>query len=102
MLDTAYRTPNAVELGPVSLMTIGAVSGLAWAAGLRGLMAEIAGADSGVDWIGTFVWVLLPGLLVGLLLGWAEHLRRTGGRHRTGATNLSQRRNARPKRTEPE
>ena len=82
MLDTAPRTTNAAGLSPASLMTIGAVSGLAWAAGLRGLMAEIVGADSGVDWIGTFVWVLLPGLFVGLLLGWAEHLRRTGGRHR--------------------
>jgi hypothetical protein len=31
---------------------------------------------------GTFGYILLPGLLIGLLLGWAEHLRRTGGRRR--------------------
>jgi hypothetical protein len=43
-------------------------------------MAEVAGLASGVEWVGTFVWILLPGVLVGVLLGWAEHLRRTGGR----------------------
>jgi hypothetical protein len=43
-------------------------------------MAEIAGSASSVEWVGTFVWVLLPGVLTGALLGWAEHLRRTGGR----------------------
>ncbi|HSV37491.1 MAG TPA: hypothetical protein VLI04_01920 [Nocardioidaceae bacterium] len=31
---------------------------------------------------GTFGYILLPGLLIGLLLGWAEHLRRSGGLHR--------------------
>ena len=51
-----------------------------WAAGLRGFMAEIAGFGSNVEWVGTFVWVLLPGVLTGMLLGWAEHLRCTGGR----------------------
>jgi hypothetical protein len=43
-------------------------------------MAEVAGAQSGVDWAGTFGWILLPGIGVGALLGWAEHLRTSGGR----------------------
>jgi hypothetical protein len=43
-------------------------------------MAELAGADSRVEWYGTFAHVLLPGAVVGALLGWAEHLRTTGGR----------------------
>lgn len=59
---------------------LGGLCGLAWAAGLRGFMAQIIDEDSSVSWSGTFGYVLLPGLLVGLLLGWAEHLRRTGGR----------------------
>lgn len=59
---------------------VGAVCGLAWASGLRGLMAEIAGSASTVEWHGTFVGVLLPGVVTGVLLGWAEHLRVTGGR----------------------
>jgi hypothetical protein len=43
-------------------------------------MAELAGAESTVQWYGTFAHVLLPGAVVGALLGWAEHLRTTGGR----------------------
>ena len=70
----------ARHLGPVSLIAVGGVCGLAWAAGLRGFMVEIAGSASSVEWVGTFVWILLPGVLTGALLGWAEHLRRTGGR----------------------
>ncbi|MGW1345397.1 hypothetical protein ACWCOV_30415 [Kribbella sp. NPDC002412] len=74
------RSDPAVAVGPVGLLTIGAVGGLAWAAGLRGFMAQVAGDEAGVEWVGTFVWILLPGVLIGVLLGWAEHLRRTGGR----------------------
>lgn len=59
-------------------VALGGVVGLAWACALRGFMAEVAGAESGVDWVGTFVFILLPGLLVGGLLGWAAHLRATG------------------------
>ncbi len=60
---------------------VGAVCGLAWAASLRTLMAEFAGAESGFDWFGTFEGILLPGAVVGGLLGWAEHLwQRPGGR----------------------
>lgn len=68
------------EGGPAALLAVGGVCGLAWAAGLRGFMAEVAGFASDVEWVGTFAWILLPGVLVGVLLGWAEHLRRTGGR----------------------
>ena len=64
----------------VSLLLLGALVGLAWACGLRGFMAEVAGDDSGVSWGMTFGYVLLPGVVTGLLLGWAEHLRTSGGR----------------------
>jgi hypothetical protein len=59
---------------------LGAVGGLAWAAGLRTFMSEVAGPDSGASWMGTFGWILGPGLVMGVLLGWAESLRRAGGR----------------------
>lgn len=62
------------------LVLLGGLLGLTWAAGFRGLMAELAGSGSTVHWYGTFVQVLLPGLVTGVLLGWAEALRRAGGR----------------------
>ena len=64
------------------LVLLGGLCGLAWAAGLRGFMAQSVYEDSSVSWSGTFGYVLLPGVLIGLLLGWAEHVRRTGGRRR--------------------
>jgi hypothetical protein len=57
----------------------GGLCGLAWASGLRGFMAQITD-ESSVSWSGTFGYVLLPGLAIGMTLGWAEHVRRTGGR----------------------
>jgi hypothetical protein len=66
--------------GPTMSVLAGGLCGLAWAAGLRGFMAQIAGSESDVDWVGTFGWILVPGILVGVLLGWAEHLRSSGGR----------------------
>jgi hypothetical protein len=57
----------------------GGICGLAWAAGFRGFMAQIADYST-VSWSGTFGYVLLPGLAIGMILGWAEHVRRTGGR----------------------
>jgi len=54
---------------------IGALAGFAWAASLRAFMTEVAGADSTVSWSGTFVWVLLPGTVIGALLAWAEWSR---------------------------
>ena len=59
---------------------VGGVCGLAWAAAFRSWMAEIAGGASRIDWYGTFVGVLAAGMIVGGLLGLAEHFRRTGGR----------------------
>ena len=66
--------------GLAAALAVGGVAGLAWAAGFRGLMAEVAGPESAVHWSLTFGWLLLPGTIVGVLLGWAEHLRTTGGR----------------------
>lgn len=66
--------------GGTALVLGGAVCGLAWAAALRAFMAEVAGPESTVGWIGTFEGILLPGAVTGGLLGWAEHLRRTGRR----------------------
>ena len=43
-------------------------------------MAQVAGAESGVSWSGTFGWILAPGVVTGLLLAWAEYIRRIGGR----------------------
>ena len=59
-------------------VAVGAVAGFAWAAALRAFMWEVAGDEAGADWAGTFVWVLLPGMVVGALLGWAEHRRWSG------------------------
>lgn len=75
-VEAQPSTPGAS--GPV-LVLAGGLCGLAWAAGLRGLMAQIADVSS-VSWSGTFGYILLPGLVIGMLLGWAEHLRRAGGR----------------------
>jgi len=61
-------------------ITIGTICGIAWGAGFRGYMVELAGPNSTVGWWGTFGAILLPGALAGGLLGWAEALRRTGGR----------------------
>lgn len=59
-------------------VALGALAGLAWAAALRAYMVVIAGWASHFDWYGTYVAILLPGLLVGGLLGWAESRRRRG------------------------
>lgn len=64
--------------GRTAIVAIGATCGLAWACGLRAFMVAVAGDGSTFTWVGTFVWILLPGALVGGLLGWAEHLRRSG------------------------
>jgi hypothetical protein len=67
---------------PTTRILIGALLGLTWAAGFRGFMVEIAGDDSVFGWYATFGAVLGSGAIVGGLLGWAEHIRRTGGRPR--------------------
>jgi peptidoglycan/LPS O-acetylase OafA/YrhL len=43
-------------------------------------MAEVAGPESQVHWGSTFGYILLPGLVAGGLLGWAESERRQGRR----------------------
>jgi hypothetical protein len=43
-------------------------------------MVELAGPASTFEWWGTFGAILLPGAIVGGLLGWAEAIRRAGGR----------------------
>ena len=71
--------------GAASWVALGGLCGLAWACALRSFMAEVAGSESGVEWGLTFGYILLPGALIGGLLGWAEFLRRTvggSGRHR--------------------
>jgi len=82
MTTKAHPQKPAVRSSASTLVAVGGLGGLAWAAGLRGFMAELAGSESTVHWYGTFVQVLLPGAMMGMLLGWAEYLRRTGGRPR--------------------
>ncbi|ALO66493.1 hypothetical protein AS189_08315 [Arthrobacter alpinus] len=62
------------------LIVIGAVGGLAWAGGLRAYMSELAGVESTYTWMGTLGALVAPAVVVGSLLGWAEVLRRDGGR----------------------
>lgn len=69
--------PRLVPSRSVAL-GVGAVCGLAWAATLRAFMWEVAGDEAGVQWAGTFVWVLLPGTVIGMLLAWGEHRRWAG------------------------
>jgi hypothetical protein len=71
-VDPEEGTRRGVAAAPV---LVGAVAGLAWAASLRSFMAEFAGPGSTFDWFGTFEGVLLPGAVVGALLGWAVHHR---------------------------
>ena len=66
-------------MSPRPLVIAGAVTGLTWAAALRGWMVQMAGDGSAFHWYGTFALVLAPGLGVGALIGLAEHRRRTGG-----------------------
>ncbi len=78
-VDLAARAAPGSKAWP--LLSVGAVCGLGWAAGLRGLMVEVAGpSESTVTWVGTFEGILLPGVVTGMLLGLAEHLRRSGRR----------------------
>ena len=56
---------------------MGALCGLAWACGLRGFMTQVTTGRPMVTWAGTFLWVLAPGIVIGAMLGMAEHIRRT-------------------------
>ncbi|POH67894.1 MULTISPECIES: hypothetical protein [Cryobacterium] len=70
---------KSAEPAAVSLIVIGAICGIAWAAGFRAYMVELVGIASTFEWDGTFGAILLPGAIAGALLGWAEALRRSGG-----------------------
>lgn len=72
--------PTRRPSGPVGWVALGALCGLAWACGLREFMVQVAGEGSQIHWVDTFGFILLPGAVIGGLLGWAEHLRRTGRR----------------------
>jgi hypothetical protein len=78
-MDVGEARARAARSSATVMVLVGAVCGLAWAAAFRAWMAEIAGGASRVDWYGTFVGVLAAGVIVGALLGLAEHFRRTGG-----------------------
>jgi hypothetical protein len=71
-------TRSSLTLGRIRLILLGAVIGLAWAASLRGFMMVLAGPDSTFTFTGTFGIIIPTGIIVGALLGWAEHQRRTG------------------------
>jgi hypothetical protein len=57
-------------------LIVGGLCGLTWAASLRGWMVELAQgtSTSSVTWL-TFALLLLPGLTIGVLLGWSAYLR---------------------------
>ena len=69
-------------MGRIRFILVGAVIGLAWAASLRGFMQQLAGPDSTFTFSGTFGIIIPTGIIVGALLGWAEHQRRIGPQHR--------------------
>lgn len=92
LLSLASVLPYPAVHAPVApgwYVAFGGLSGLAWAAGLRGFMADIAGNDSVVHATDTFGYLLLPGTVAGALLGWAEYLRRHGDHPRRALLALA-------------
>jgi hypothetical protein len=79
-MPPSAAAPDWRTLGAIPSALLGAIGGIAWAASLRGWMVELVGSASSFAWIPTFAQILLPGAIVGLLLGVADYLRRTGGR----------------------
>ncbi|MDV8149670.1 hypothetical protein [Arthrobacter sp. B10-11] len=75
-----HGTRAPAHLRSAAFVAVGVVCGIAWAAGFRAYMVELAGPASTFSWRGTFGTLLLPGAIAGGLLGWAEALRRSGGR----------------------
>ncbi len=69
---------DATKNDATKTVAAGALLGLTWAASLRGWMVDLAGDGSTFTWTGTFLCLLLPGALVGGLLGRALDLRRSG------------------------
>ncbi len=86
-----HRAPTELLTSRRRLVLVGVVCGLAWGSGMRGFMAAAAGADgpSQVSWLGTFAIILPISAVVGGLLGWAEHLRRTGDPRRLRRTRFA-------------
>ena len=83
LVESPPRLRSSTVAGrSLGLIALGGICGLAWSASLRGWMTQLAGAESSFTWTGTFLLVLLPGVLVGGLLGWGEALRQLGGRRR--------------------
>lgn len=78
--DAAFRTRRTGAWPATRSILVGVLLGITWAAGFRAFMTEIAGPDSTFGWYATFGAVLGGAGIVGGLLGWADHLRRTGGR----------------------
>ena len=72
----AARTRSALLEQAPAQVVVGVLCGLAWAAALRGWMAQLAGDESRFSWL-TVALVLLPGAAVGGLLGWAARTRAT-------------------------
>jgi hypothetical protein len=72
-----WRAPG--PLRPRATVAFGALLGLAWAASLRGFMSDVSHWDTGFDWLGTYVWILLPGVVIGALLAYSSL---PGARHR--------------------
>jgi len=79
-MRSTNETPDWRTLGGFPSALLGAIAGIAWAASLRGWMVELVGTGSSFAWIPTFAQILLPGAVIGLLLGVADYFRRTGGR----------------------
>lgn len=69
-------------MGRIRFIMAGGVIGVAWAASLRGFMAQLAGPASTFTMAGTFGVILPTGAVVGALLGWAEYQRRMGYEYR--------------------
>lgn len=59
----------------------GTVGGLAWACALRAYLSEISGYST-FTWAGTFLGILLPGVLAGGAIGAATVLDSSGSRQR--------------------
>jgi hypothetical protein len=80
MLDDRVLAPaRLMRRHGASAVAVAVLCGIAWASGFRAYMSELAGFGSTVDWTGTFGPIILPGALVGGLLGWAWELWRRGG-----------------------
>lgn len=71
--------PARVTSPAVPYLVVGGLCGLIWAASLRGWMSQLVPGESAFTWL-TFALLLLPGVVVGVLLGRAAYLRSTGGR----------------------